>query len=187
VKQKIDTEMQRLRRIAKWNLAYDFESIKSSTNISILTLNTRSLHAHMNDILNDYDTMQSDILCLQETYMTLSMQNQQFPSFNCISSCTKHGVMKLVKKHLPILEHMHYEDQSVEVLIAKVALRGSHLAIINIYAAVHATLSSIFNTITKALCHFHQNEILVILGDFNINMSQKKWKTTCAITMLISS
>jgi exonuclease III len=172
VKQKIDTEMQRLRTIAKWNLAYDFESIKSSTNISILTLNTRSLHAHMNDILNDYDTMQSDILCLQETYMTLSMQNQQFPSFNCISSCTKHGVMTLVKKHLPILEHMHYEDQSVEVLIAKVAFHGSHLAIINIYAAPHATLSNIFNTITKALCHFHQHEILVILGDFNIDMSQ---------------
>jgi exonuclease III len=177
VKQKIDIEMQRLRTIAKWNLAYDLESIKSSTNISILTLNTRSLHAHMNDILNDYDTMQADILCLQETYMTLSMQNQQFPSFNCISSCTKHGVMTLVKKHLPILEHMHYEDQSVEVLIAKVSFHGSHLSIINIYASPHASLSSIFNTITKALCHFHQHGILVILGDFNIDMSQCNEKT----------
>jgi hypothetical protein len=38
------------------------------------------LHAHMNDMLNDYDTMQSNILCLQETHMTLSMQNEQFPN-----------------------------------------------------------------------------------------------------------
>jgi exonuclease III len=177
VKQKIDIEMQRLRSTAKWDLACDLESKKSTTSISILTLNTRSLHAHMNDILNDYDTMQSDILCLQETYMTLSMQNQQFPSFNCISSCTKYGVMTLVKKHLPILEHMHYEDQSVEVLIAKVAFHGSHLAIINIYASPQATSSSILNTITKALCHLHQNDILVILGDFNIDMSQCNEKT----------
>jgi hypothetical protein len=108
---------------------------------------------------------------------TLSMQNQQFPSFNCISSCTKYGVMTLVKKHLPILEHMHYEDQSVEVLIAKVDFHGSHLAIINIYASPQATSSSILNTITKALCHLHQNDILVILGDFNIDMSQCNEKT----------
>jgi hypothetical protein len=67
---------------------------------------------------------------------------------------------------------MHYEDQSIEVLIAKVAFHGSHLAIINIYAPLHATLSNIFNTITKELCHFHQNKILIILGDFNIDMSQ---------------
>jgi hypothetical protein len=67
---------------------------------------------------------------------------------------------------------MHYKDQSVEVLIAKVAFHGSHLAIINIYAAPHATLCIIFNTITKVLCHFHQNNILDILGDFNIDMSQ---------------
>jgi hypothetical protein len=85
--------------------------------------------------------------------------------------------MRLVKKHLPILEHMHYKDQVVEVLIAKVTLHGFHIAIVNIYAALHATLSSIFNTITKLLCHFHQNEILLILGDLNIDMSWCSEKT----------
>jgi exonuclease III len=177
VKQKIDIEMQRLRSTAKWELSCDLDSKKSSTSISILTLNTRSLHSHMDDILNGYDTMQSDILCLQETYMTLSMQNQQFPSFNCISSCTKYGVMTLVKKHLLILEHMHYEDQFVEVLITKLAFNESHLAIINIYASPQATSSSILNTITKSLCHLHQNDILIILGLFNIDMSQSNEKT----------
>jgi hypothetical protein len=33
---------------------------------------------HINDIASDYDTMQYDILCIQETYMTLSMQNENF-------------------------------------------------------------------------------------------------------------
>jgi exonuclease III len=60
----------------------------------------------MSDIASDYDTMQSDILCVQETYMTLPMQNQWFQCFNCLSNCNKHGVMILVKKHIPIFQNI---------------------------------------------------------------------------------
>jgi hypothetical protein len=86
VKHKVDTEMQRLQTSEKWHLQYDYQSIQTKLFVSVLSLNTHKLNAHMNDILNDYDTMQSDILCLQETYMTLCMQNKQFPNHNCISS-----------------------------------------------------------------------------------------------------
>ena len=113
VKHKVDIEMQRLRTTAKWHLQYDYQSIQKNSYVSIISLNTRNLHAHMNDILNDYDTMQPDILCLQETYMTLCMQNKQFPNHNCISSYITHGVMILVKKHVTILEHMHFEENNV--------------------------------------------------------------------------
>jgi exonuclease III len=128
VKQNIIVEMQRLCNDANWNLEYDWQSIQLESCISILSLNTHSLHAHINDIVSDYDTMQSDILCIQETYMMLPMQNEQFPSFNCVSNCNKHGVMILVKKHLPILEHMHFEELNVEVLVARVTVKGLHIA-----------------------------------------------------------
>ena len=72
----------------------------------------------MNDILNDYDTMQYDIMVLQETYMALFMQNKQFPNQNCISSYITHGVMILVKKHIPILEHIRIKENIVEVVLA---------------------------------------------------------------------
>jgi exonuclease III len=177
VKQKVNIEMQHLQSSAKWTLEYDSQSIQSESSISILSLNTHNLNAHINDILNDYDIMQSDILCLQETYMTLCMENEQFQNFNCISNCIKHGVMILVKKHIPILEHMHFEEQNVEAMLAKVIVHESQIAILNIYVAPHATLTNIMNTIAKALHHLHLNEIIIILGDFNIDMLQSNDKT----------
>jgi exonuclease III len=131
----------------------------------------------MDDIFNDYDTMQSDILCLQETYMTLCMQNKQFPNHNCISSYITHGVMILVKKHVTILEDMHFEENNVEMVLAKVIFHGSEIATLNLCAALHATFSNILNVLSNALEHLHQNETIVIVGDFNIDMLQNNVKT----------
>jgi exonuclease III len=169
--------MQRLRTTTKWHLQYDYQSIQTNSSVSILSLNTRNLHAHMDDILNDYDTMQSDILCLQETYMTLCMQNKQFPNHNCISSYITHGVMILVKKHVTILEHIHFEENNVEMVLAKVFLHESEIAILNLYVAPHATFSNILNVLSNALDHLHLNETIVIVGDFNIDMLQNNART----------
>jgi exonuclease III len=169
--------MQRLRTIAKWHLQYDYQSIQTNSFVSILSLNTRSLHAHMDDILNDYDTMQSNILCLQETYMALCLQNKQFPNHNCISSYITHGVMILVKKHVTILEHIHFEENNVEMVLAKVFFNGSKIAILNLYVAPHATFSNILNVLSNALDHLHLNETIVIVGDFNIDMLQNNART----------
>jgi hypothetical protein len=121
--------------------------------------------------------MQSDILCLQETYMMMSMENEQFKKFNCISKCIEHGVMILVKKYIPILEHMHFEEQNVEALITKAMAHGSQIAILNIYGTPHATLTSILNTIATTFHHLHLNEIIFILGHFHIDMLQSNEKT----------
>jgi hypothetical protein len=93
---------------------------------------------HINDIASDYDTMKSDILCIQEKYMPLLMQNEQFQCFNCLSNCNKHGMMILVKTNLPILEHMHFEKPNVEVFVEKVIVKGLHISIITIYATPFA-------------------------------------------------
>ena len=84
VKQKVNCEMQRLQITTKWKLEYDYSSIQSLRSILILSLNTCNLHAQLSDICSDYDMMQSNILCLQETYMSLSMKNEYFKNFNCI-------------------------------------------------------------------------------------------------------
>jgi exonuclease III len=169
--------MQRLHTSAKWHLEYDYQSIQTNSYVLILSLNMCNLNAHMNDILNDCDTMQSDVLCLQETYMTLCMQNTQFPNFNCISSYITHGVMILVKKHIAILDHMHFEEQNVEMVLARVIFHESQIAILNLYAAPHATFTNIVTVLSKALHHLHMNETIIILGDFNVDMLQNNART----------
>jgi len=79
-------------------------------------------------------------------------------------------MMILVKKHLPILEHVHFEEINVEVLAERVTFKGLHIVIMNIYAVPSTILVSIVNAIAKAMCNFHSNEIIVVLGDFNIDM-----------------
>ena len=115
VKQKIASEKERLQKDAKWELGYYSQSINLDSSISILSLNTRNLQEHINYVLNDYDLMQSDILCLQETYLKNSMLNEKFISFNCISNFSKHGVMTCFKKHIMISESMHFEEENVKL------------------------------------------------------------------------
>jgi exonuclease III len=120
--------------------------------------------------------MESDILCLQETYMTLSMNNEHFPNFIFISNCIKHGVMILVKKHITLLEHRHFEEYNVEAMLANIIIHGLQIKILNIYASPHATLTNIIGIITKTLCTLHPNKVIIILGDFNIDMLQSNGK-----------
>ena len=120
--------------------------------------------------------------------MTLCMQNKQFPNHNCISSYITHGVMILVKKHVTILEHMRFEENNVEMVLAKVIFHESEIAILNLYVVPHATFSNILNVLFKALEHFYLNETIAIVGDFNIDMLQnnartKELETTCANTI----
>ena len=93
VKEKIASEMERLQKDAKWELGYYSQSINLDSSISILSINTHNLQAHFDDVLNEYDLMQSNILCFQETYLKISMLNEKFISFNCITNFSKHGVM----------------------------------------------------------------------------------------------
>jgi exonuclease III len=109
--------------------------------------------------------------------MTLCMQNKQFPNHNCISSYITHGVMILVKKHVTSLEHMHFEENNFEMVLAKVFLHASEISILNLYGSPHATFSNILNVLSNALEHFHLNKTIVIVGDFNIDMLQNNART----------
>ena len=80
--------------------------------------------------------------------------------------------MILVKKHVPILEHIHIEEKNVEAVLANVFLHETEVAILNLYVAPHATFSIIVDVISNALGHFNLNGPIVLVGDFNIDMLQ---------------
>jgi hypothetical protein len=131
----------------------------------------------MDDILNDYDIMQSDILCLQETHMALCMQNEQFSNHNCISSYITHGVMILVKKHVPILDHIHIEEKNVELVLANFFSQETEVAILKSLCCSPCIITNIVHVISNALGHFHLNRPIVLVGDFNIDMLQNTGRT----------
>ena len=85
--------------------------------------------------------------------------------------------MILVKKHVPILDHIHIEEKNVELVLAKKISHGTEVAILNLYIAPHATFSNIVHNISNALTHFHLNGPIVLVGDFNINMLRNTGRT----------
>jgi endonuclease/exonuclease/phosphatase (EEP) superfamily protein YafD len=105
------------------------------------------------------------------------MQNKQFPNHNCISSYITHGVMILVKKHVPNLEHIHFKEKNVEMVLAKIFFHGTEIAILNLYVSPHETFSNILNVLSNALYHLHMNGTIFLVGDFNIDMLQNNART----------
>ena len=109
--------------------------------------------------------------------MALCMENKQFLNHNCISGYITHGVMILVKKHVPILDHIHIEENNVKLVFANFFSHETEVAILNLYVAPHATLPNILHVIFNALTHFHLNRPIVLVGDFNIDMLQNTGRT----------
>jgi hypothetical protein len=62
-------------------------------------------------------------------------------------------------------------------MLVKAIVHVSQIAILNIYVAPHSTLINIMNTIAKTLHYLNLNEIIIILGDFNIDMLQSNENT----------
>jgi hypothetical protein len=80
VNKKVTTEMKRLLENQSWKLDYVQSSITCSNRLSIVTLNTCSLHAHLDDILQDEDLMSNMILCFQETRTNWPPSKKNFPN-----------------------------------------------------------------------------------------------------------
>ena len=69
------------------------------------------------------------------------------------------------------------EEKNVELLLAIFFSHEIEVAILNLYVAPHATFSNIIDVISNALSHFHMNEPIVLVGDFNIDMLQNNART----------
>lgn len=76
VKHEIIVEIDHLRKTAKWELDYNYQSLHTHSCTSVLSLNTRNLETYIINVLNDYDLMDSEILCLQERHLKQDMLNK---------------------------------------------------------------------------------------------------------------
>ena len=85
--------------------------------------------------------------------------------------------MTCFKRHIMILESMHFEEENVEATMTKIIIRELHISILNIYAAPSATLANILKILTKSLCNMPLNERIIIIGDLNVDMLQSNNKT----------
>jgi len=120
INQKVTTKMKRLLENQSWKLDYVQSSIKCFDRISIVTLNMRSLHAHLDDILQDDDLNSTMIICLQETRTSWLPNKKQFSKFNFNATYYVHGVISCIERNIDIIATKKFYSNIVELVMSEV-------------------------------------------------------------------
>jgi hypothetical protein len=169
VNKKVATEMERLFAYESWKLDYVRTSIRFSNRLSIVTLNTHSLHTHLNDILQDEDLMNNMILCFQETHTNWPPNEDKFSKFSFNATYSVHGVLSCIERNIDIISTKNFCNNKVEIVMLELYVQ--HVCIMNIYVAPFTFVSTIIETISTAKMQMiYSHCILVIVGDLNIGI-----------------
>ena len=146
------------------------KSATSSNRISITTLNTRNLQAHIEDILKDQGLISNMILCFPETRTDFSPNRNKFSKLNFNTSYFIHGVLSCIDTNIDILATKNFCNDKVELVMSELYIQ-QHVRIMNIYSAPFSSATMIVDTISIAKKQMlHIDNILLIIGDFNIDI-----------------
>ena len=137
-------------------------TIPKPGTIKITSINARSLQQHFEDLRKDVLINQSDIICVQETWLERDLLDEG----NLFKHYYNHGGSKgiaLLTKIIPVSTH---NFQSPHCSIIKATYQCYD--IINIYRFAKDT--SINDFTLEVMSHLDVTRIQVVLGDFNINI-----------------
>ena len=107
--------MSRLQTHAKWKLENQPVCSRPNLHLLLCMLNTHSLRAHTNDIVNDYDIIDSNILCLQEVHLPPSHTNI-LDKYNSHTLYHIHGITTFVTNNLQVLNIKEHKTQNSEAI-----------------------------------------------------------------------
>lgn len=137
-----------------------------------------SLHAHANDILNDYDTMSTDIICLQELFSLPCNTDILFGKYNNHSMYHIHGITILTSRNLFVTNSTEHRSKNIEAITITVNESDYQLNVCNFYVQAHTTIAEIKISIDEIATSYISKNKLYIVGDFNIDMSTQNITTT---------
>ena len=161
--------------------------IKNLDRILIGSLNINSIRNKFH-MLSDIVAGKIDILLISESKLDNSFPNSNFklPGFSTPfrrdRTCFGGGILIYFREDIPstLLSSIQIPDH-VECLIIEVRLKKVKWLLINLYNPSKGQIGSQLAFLSKAIDHYaiHYDNIL-ILGDFNIEMSEKPMIDFCA-------
>ena len=114
--------------------------------------------------------MNNMILCFQETRTNFPPSKTKFSRYNFNTSYSVHDVLSCIEKNIDIIANKNFCNEKVELAMSELYIQ-QHICIMNIYAAPFSSASTIIETISSAKAEMlHSNNIVLIIGDFNINI-----------------
>ena len=161
---KITPWMQALEELERMNSVALNKDEEKEKRFKIVSLNVCSLRKHMEDIKHDYDLKNSNIVCLQETWLhdnEKHLDEYQLPNF--MSHFITCGRGKGVVTYFP--PEFHVEDEISNPLYQITKLISPKLDILNVYRSNNA--GSTFNEDLIYILQGPINKTTVLCGDLN--------------------
>ena len=153
----------------------------SDDTLVITLLNTRSLHRHAVDILNDQELLNTDVLCLTETQL---LPEQDTNNISGVLSCFNYlhnisadkfqSISVCHKSHVEVIDYHHITGISI-INFKKISFSSDPIKIILLYRKNNASLATFYNTLNDIL---QLGTVHLILGDFNINAQDQEQSNT---------
>ena len=127
----------------------------------VVSCNIRSLNRHHRDLITTPSLMASDVICLQETWITGDFQKLEIPGFT--HSFNNGGRGKGIATYYGQSYYLIKDIRQDMYQITKVG--SNDLEIINIYRSDGASTNALIKDISRLI---DQSKITIIVGDLNI-------------------
>ena len=197
VDQSVVLEMERLRRESRIKLSYT-PVISYHSDLVTVFQNAQSLHVHLPLVQNDSTFTDADVICLAETRLHRNDQDMDYSiegflpiirndqQANAHGLRPPHGLAMYVKNCHEIVSSETLSTEKFESLAVKVLNSHSHnlYTILVVYKAPTCSFED-FKTHFRTLSRFQSSDKLIVVGDFNFDISRNRSKNfTCFIKSL---
>ncbi len=165
---KVDAKARQQARIISdkaINKQPNWDKMSDKQNLNIISLNTRSLKKHFQDILHDNLFLKADIICLQETHLYDTDKTSMYTLAGFKSVFASKGKGAGVAM---------YVNSSIEVLVSETVVQKTfqsikmslrELDIIVIYQSPNYSNNALMSYLCSVL---ETDKNIVLCGDFNI-------------------
>lgn len=124
-------------------------------------------------------TVRPDVICLSETHITDEISDHEisFENYNIIrtntENCRTGGVITYIQKYLKYKIITEYIIDGTWINIVQLNVKNK-LIICNVYRSPRSNISNFCDKIIKLADRYIGNNNLIILGDFNIDVSKER-------------
>jgi len=171
---EIEKEAKTFREQSMWT--------KEATQkyFKITTLNIRSLQKHYKDLLADCHLMRSDIICINETFLSTNANSEMYslPNFRGHFASVGRGAGVAVYINNELNVHIVNVKKCVKTSHQIIQIQFPNIDILATYASPHCSLRELYADLTA---HLLREKDIFICGDFNFpGQSKSKFASELA-------
>ena len=171
---------------------------KTNPNKLVISfLNARSLNLHFEDMKVDQNFTSTDIMFFAETRFKTTDTNQKFHLDNytiyrndqTINSSQRpsHGMLCYINNNIIINQQKKFSSSDIEWIFIEISYKNKIIQIVSLYKAPSTNQTTLIKTLKHIKTFIDNQNTIIILGDFNIDIYQKNKTLTNIVNKIFNT